>query len=214
MSFPIREVFRSIKDLNIYEIAWILKHPFKSISVWKLSKFARERANRMISDPDLDGDYAGGQIDAFRHILWMALITQKFGPKTARSLGRAYEKGNKLDYIKKRLEEYYLPDATSMLMDLMNNEIGIEIGQRFPNISHQSLVEEVKKVILEGKAWKIKKDLKRNFLSKDGFPINKEAWMGKWNTPKIIVPSNWGTEEKNSLSLRKLNYKSHIKVKS
>ena len=143
----------------------------------------------------------------------MALITQKYGARLARSLGHAYEKGNKLDYKKHRLEEYYLPDAASMIMDLMNNEIGIEIGQRFPNISTNSLIIEIKKTILEGKAWKIKKDKNGNFLNTNNIPINKEAWMGKWNTPKIIVPSNYGTEQEDKITLSKLLRKSNNKVK-
>ena len=140
MSFPLRDVFGTIKHLNRHELWWIITHLFKAPKVWYYSKMAQEAANIEITSGDLDGDYAGGQVDAFRHILWMALITQHFGAKTARSLGRAYEKGNKLDFKKRRLEERYLPDATSMIMDLMNNEIGIEIGQQFPDISPESLI--------------------------------------------------------------------------
>ena len=211
---PIRDVFRTIKDLNRHELWWIVKHPFKALGVWTLTKIAREEANRAITSPDLDHDYSGGQVDAFRHILWMALITQRYGPKIARSLGGAYEKGNKLDYKKRRLEERYLPDAASMIMDFMNNEIGIEIGQRFPNISKESLIMEIKKVVLEGKAWKLKKDSKGNFLSLSGVPLNQQSWLGKWNTPKIIVPSDYGNEKENEIALKKLLRQSHIQVKS
>ncbi len=214
MSFPIRNAFKTIKTLNRYELWWLIKHIPIALGVWQLSETAREMANREITSGDLDGDYAGGQVDAFRHILWMALITQKYGSKTANSLGRAYEKGNKQDYKKHRLEEYYLPDAASMIMDLMNNEIGIRIGQRFPDISLASLVIEIKKVVLEGKAWKIKKDKNGKFLSADGFPMNKKAWLGKWESPKVIVPSDYGNEEENSSTLSRLFRRSNIKVKA
>ncbi len=200
MGFPIRDAFKTFKDLNIYEIWWAITHIDKIWGVWKLSEKARETANRLIEDPDLDADYAGGQIDALRHILWMALITKRYGANVARSLGRAYERGNKWEYKKGKLEEYYLPDAASMMMDLMNNEIGIEIGLRFPDIRFEDLVQEIKKLILEGKAWKIKKDLDLNFLDESGRIIPRGRWLGKWQTPKIIVPSDLyaGSTEKVS----------------
>ncbi len=198
MGFPVRDAFKTFKDMNIYEIWWAITHIDKIWGVWKLSEKARQTANRFIEDPELDGDYAGGQIDAFRHILWMALVTIRYGANVARSLGRAYEKGNKWEYQKGKLEEYYLPDAASMMMDLMNNEIGIEIGQRFPDIRFEDLVQEIKKHILEGNAWKIKKLNPSEFLDEKGNIIPRSRWVGKWQTPKVIVPSDFVVNEKVS----------------
>ncbi len=198
MASPVKQAIKSLSELNRIEILWILTHPFKAWKTWKISNLARQIANEHISDPDLDGDYAGGQVDAFRHLLWMALITQKYGEKFARKLGRTHEKANKLDFKNNKLEDYQLPDAASMLMDLMNNEIGIQIGKRFPNISLQSLINEVKKYVLAGKAWKIKKDENGNFLDINNNIIPKRLWLRKWNTPKILVPSNFIINHKKS----------------
>ena len=166
-------------------------HLFRAYPVWKLSSQVRQIANQHITDPDLDGDFAGGQVDALRHILWMALITQKYGARFARKLGVVHEKSNKLDFKKKKLEEYQLPDATSMMMDLLNNEIGIELGQRLTDVNITQLTEIVKQLVLDGKAWVIKKDTEGNFLDIDDKPIPKNLWLGKWNTPKVLVASNY-----------------------
>jgi hypothetical protein len=81
--------------------------------------------------------------------------------------------------------------------DLMNNEIGIELGRRFPKISLESIIEQAKKLILEGKAWVIKKDEEGNFLDLHGNIISKEQWLGKWNTPKVIINSNYRNSGNN-----------------
>lgn len=182
---------KTLFELNRYEIIWILTHLFRAYPVWKLSSQVRQIANQHITDPELDGDFAGGQVDALRHILWMALITQKYGARFARKLGVVHEKSNKLDFKKKKLEEYQLPDATSMMMDLLNNEIGIELGQRLTDVNITQLTEIVKQLVLDGKAWVIKKDNEGNFLDIDDKPIPKNLWLGKWNTPKVLVASNY-----------------------
>ncbi len=191
--------FKSLLELNRYEIFWIITHLFRAYPVWKLSTQVRNIANQHITDPDLDGDYAGGQVDALRHILWMALITQKYGERFARKLGVVHEKSNKLDFKKKKLEEYQLPDATSMMMDLLNNEIGIELGRGLPDINITQLTEMVKQLVLEGRAWVIKKDNEGNFLDIEGNVIPKNLWLGKWNTPKVLVASNYRDRYKSHL---------------
>ncbi len=182
---------KTLTELNRYEIWWILTHPLRAYPVWKISIQVREIANRHITDPELDGDYAGGQVDALRHILWMALITQRYGARFARKLGLTHEKSNKLDFKKRKLEEYQLPDAASMMMDLYNNEIGIDLGSHLPKLPVEELVGEVKKLVLNGKAWVIKKDKDGNFLDVNGQIISKSLWLGKWNTPKVLVHSDF-----------------------
>ncbi len=182
---------KSLSELNRYEIWWTITHPLRAYPVWKISTNVRDIANRHITDPDLDGDYAGGQVDALRHILWMTLITQRYGPKFARKLGLTHEKSNKLDFKKRKLEEYLLPDAASMMMDLYNNEIGIELGRHLPRLTIEELVKEVKNLVLNGKAWVIKKDKDGNFLDANNQIISKSSWLGKWNTPKVLVRSDF-----------------------
>jgi len=195
----LKDILYFIKHMHFAEFWWTITNFTIVIPVWKISKKAEQKANEIAKTDILDGVINGGQVDAFRHCLWMAMLTQKIGPKRARKLGLIHEKGNKKDFEKKILEEDKLPDATSVAMDLLNNEIGISIGLNFPNISEKSLIEEVIKYVLTGKCWIIKTDQNGNFLDKESKIIPEEKYLGKWNTPKVLVASNYGKETNGKL---------------
>ena len=42
MSFPIRDVLKTLKNLNRHEIWWFIKHLPKAPGVWEQTKLARE----------------------------------------------------------------------------------------------------------------------------------------------------------------------------
>ncbi len=190
MAFPIKNYAQKIKNIHCPEKIWILTHPFIAKKAWGISKEARMLANGAINDTDLDGDYNGGQVDAYRHTLWMAMLTQKIKAKKAKKLGIAHEKGNKIDFDKKKLEEGKLPDSVACEMDLRNNKVGIEIGKENKDISIDELQKIVKQAVLVGKCWKINKNSEGQFLDKNNELIAEEDWLGKWISPKILIPSN------------------------
>ncbi len=191
MSFPVKHYSQSLKNLHSAEIWWVITHPFIAKKSWQISKQARKIANNHISDSLLDGDYNGGMVDAFRHTLWMALLVQEIKPKAAYKLGKAHEKGNYKDFKRKVLEEGKLPDSVSCKMDLLNNKVGIEIGQRFMGQKNDTLILIVRDAVRKGDCWKIKKDSLGYFLDKNDNVIPEKKWKGKWVNPKVIVPSNW-----------------------
>ncbi len=178
-------------SLHFPEQVWVLTHIFKVGRVREISRLALKIANEHIKDPDLDGDYSGGMVDAFRHTLWMMLLTQEFGEKLARSLGKVHEKGNYIDFRKKKLEEDKLPDAVSCEMDLLNNETGIYLGKKYPNATLDESIEIAKKYVLEGFCWKIKKDSKGNSLDKYNRIIPPGEWHGKWFNDRELVPTDF-----------------------
>ncbi len=190
MAFPIKNYAQKIKDIHRPERIWVIFHPFSVLKSWKISKEARLIANSHINDPDFDGDYNGGQVDAFRHTLWMAMLTQKTSARTAEKLGIAHEKGNKIDYDKRLLEEGKLPDSVACEMDLRNNRVGIEIGEENKKMPSNELQQIVKRAVLEGECWKINKNKYGQFLDKNNQLIPKEQYLGKWITPKVLVPSD------------------------
>lgn len=190
MAFPIKNYAQKIKDIHRPEKIWVILHPFSVLKSWKISKEARLIANSHINDPDFDGDYNGGQVDAFRHTLWMAMLTQKTSARTALKLGIAHEKGNKIDYDKRLLEEGKLPDSVACEMDLRNNSVGISIGKENKKMPAKELQKIVKQTVLEGKSWKINKNKDGQFLDKNDRLIPEEQYLGKWITPKVLVPSN------------------------
>ncbi|MBN2893780.1 MAG: hypothetical protein JXL97_18060 [Bacteroidales bacterium] len=191
MAFPIKDYAQKFSNFHWLEVWWVATHPFIAKKTWKISEQSREIANSYIKSNELDGDYNGGMVDAFRHTLWMASLVQEIKPKAAYKLGLAHEKGNKADFDKKLLEEGKLPDSTSCEMDLRNNYVGIEIGQEYYGESLDTLILVVKNAVKTGRCWKIKKDSLGNFLDQNGNFIPESQWKGKWITPKVLVPSDF-----------------------
>ena len=191
MAFPIKDHVQTLKNLHFPEIWWVITHLFIAKKTFEISKQSREIANSYISSSEFDGDYNGGMVDAFRHTLWMSMLVQEISYKAAYKLGLAHEKGNKIDFEKKILEEEKLPDSTSCQMDLLNNNIGIDIGGEYFGESTDTLIAVVKHAVKTGRCWKIKKDSFGGFLDQKGEFIPVNQWKGKWKTPKVLVPSNF-----------------------
>lgn len=190
-----QSIFQRVAHLNYPEKLWVLRHPFITPKTLKISNIAGKIATETISDPEMDGQFSGGQVDAFRHTLWMAMLSQKINPQKAYNLGVAHEKGNKIDFKKKKLEEGRLPDSVSCEMDLKNNNIGLEIGKEFKNATVEELEVIVKQAVITGRCFKIKKDKNQNFLDENNQIIPEVEYLGKWITPKVLVSSNYYYED-------------------
>ena len=144
----------------------------------------------MQEHPSLDGDYSGGQVDAFRHAYWMATLSQKIRWRAARSLGRSHERANKLQFKKKELEEGFLPDAAATEMDLWNNNIGIQLAKENPNATPQELESIIIAAILDGQLQVIRKNQQGQSLNCEGNVIAETDWQGTWDNTRCLVPSN------------------------
>lgn len=167
-------------------------HIFIAKNVYKISEETIIVTKSLLSDSTLDGDLAGGQLDAFRHAYWMALITYHYGVKTAMSLGKAHEKGNYQFYKKNKNEDGVLPDFESSQMDYLNNDVGIEIGKSIQVDDKKMLIDMIISYIKEGKLYVIKKNIQGLYLdcNKNILPINQK----KWYSGKCIVSSNYKKE--------------------
>lgn len=169
---------------------WAFFHPLILKRSYHIAKEAKRIADEKISDPDLDGDHDGGQVDAFRHTLWMAMMSREFGKWRSLSLGRAHEESNYQDYLARRLEDGNIPDHQACIMDLRNNSIGADLGRKYRKLSDSALIEVVKANVLEGKSWVLLKDRSGNFLDADGAVIPYDSLKGRWETKKQFVRSN------------------------
>ncbi len=170
------------------EKCWVIFHPFKAKGVYQISEKAIQTTLTLKNDTTLDGDINGGQLDAFRHAYWMAMIAQKYGARFALRLGKIHEKANYRMYKKNRMEEGTLPDYESSLMDFLNNDVGIEIGKQYKTSNEEEIMKQVIDLIHRGKLFIIKKDTKNNYLNCDGEILILKK--GEWKTGKCIVPSN------------------------
>ena len=177
-------------QLSCPEKWWVIFHPFIAKKSFRLTQQARSISKEMAKDPLLDGDENGGQVDAFRHAYWMALLSQNICWKKARSLGKAHEKGNYKDFKKRHLEEGTLPDSASGAMDLYNNAQGIEIGKTNNKIPQQELIELVREAVASGKMKIILKDKSGFALDCNGIRIDTLQYRHQWNIPKCLVGSD------------------------
>lgn len=183
--------WQQFKHLSCPEKRWVIFHPCIAKKTWQITQFVRNTTDSLKINSLLDGDANGGQLDAFRHAYWMALITKQFGWRAAYSLGKAHEKGNYLDYKKHRLEEGSLPDKASGDMDLWNNSCGINIGRMYKPVSDDSLKIIVIQNIMLGKMKIIRKDQKGQFLDNNFQVIPSDSIKGSWENNKVLDFSNF-----------------------
>ncbi len=113
----------------------------------------------------------GSENGAFRHTLWQATITSEFNARTAEEAGNAHENNPNTDLAIRTFSNLSEADQT---VDLLNNQIGREIGQREKGKGMRHLAVSVLKefrqkglytVIKKGEKWVVTKTI----LSQDKY---------------------------------------------
>ncbi|NLP57172.1 hypothetical protein [Lutibacter sp. B1] len=168
---------------------WVLYHPFKAKKALQVSLEAQKVADSVAKTNLLDGDKAGGQVDAFRHAYWMARLHQEIGKNAAYSLGKAHERENYKSFKKHKLEDGEVPDKASKEMDLFNNKKGLSYTQKGVLTLKKALVYKVVNAVLKGDLKIIKKDSLGNYTTCKGDIIPSEELLHKWKNKKCIISS-------------------------
>jgi len=179
--------FKSFSKLSRPEKCWVIFHPFVAKEAYKVANYTLHVTQEIKKQKLLDTLENGGQLDAFRHAYWMAVLTNNIGAKKAWKLGKAHEKGNYIDFKRGRCEEGFMPDSTSVTMDLFNNKIGIEIGKAYSCSEIKNIVIDY---ILNGKMKIIFRNKKLNSLDCAGHIIPNSSWQGIWKNNRCLVNSN------------------------
>lgn len=178
----------TLKSYGKHEKRWAYAHPFAAI---KLKKVKRECdvVYKAVKDANsLDTYENGGKLDAFRHMFYMAMFTTKVSPNKVRKLGVLHEKDNYQSFLKNINEDGERADSLSCVMDLFNNDVGIELSKMTEkNVSSVEIRTLCFKQIYEGKAYFMKRDSLGNYLTCGGEKINLELYKNKWNVPKCLI---------------------------
>jgi hypothetical protein len=177
--------------LSSYELKWALGHPFAALKIKKITKKCDVAFLSGNIKERLDSLTSGGQLDAFRHVFYMAAYAQKIRVKKVRKLGRAHEKANYRQFINNKTEEGEQPDSLASVMDLKNNELGFAIGCNNRSMDIAELRHKVVEEIKLGKAVIFKRDLRGNYVDCSNRPLQKKEMIGQWYVPKCLVPSNY-----------------------
>ena len=174
-------------------------HPFIAKKTFHLTQQVIHVCDSLLKDSTLDADPNGGQLDAFRHAYWMASLVQRIKPNKAYALAIAHEDGNKLDFEKNKMEEGVRPDSMGTVMDIVNDQIGIEIGvqnrlKKIPGAEIE-MIRLVIEMIEKGELRVLLKNKTGEYLDCEIHPISLETWKGKWGIPKCLVRSDRGKIE-------------------
>jgi hypothetical protein len=184
---------KSFRSLSYPEKLWVIEHPFVAKKAFHCTQRAR-LVTDSLGKAGILKDGNGGQLDAFRHAYWMALLVQKISPHKADRLGKMHEDGNKIDFLKGKTEDSLRADSMMCLMDLKNDSSGIEIGKKFRNDTSSAKISLEQTVINEvkgGKLVMIKKDAMGNWQDVTGRKIDLKLYDKKWFIPKVLVKSNY-----------------------
>ena len=108
------------------------------------SRFSNRGATPESTTSVLSNDPEGraSEVNAFRHVLWQSAITAKHGENIAEEAGDAHEDNPNADLSIRNFDNLVEADQT---VDLLNNQIGREIGANNPNAP----TDELAKLTLE-----------------------------------------------------------------
>jgi len=167
---------------------WALLHPIKAKKAFKISNEAIRVSDSIATTNLLDKDKAGGQVDAFRHAYWMAILQIEIGKNAAYSLGRSYERANYRSFKKGVLEDGTPSDFASKKMDVFNNKMGLKYSVKRDARSKKGLIYKIVNAIKRGDLKVIKKDSLGNYLTCNGAIILKDD-LKKWKNSKCLIAS-------------------------
>lgn len=186
-----QKLFHQYRQLAKAEKRWVRCHLFLAKRAMQCTRLTEQLYEQAKKDSLITGSENGGKPDAFRHALWMALLTQQIGAKKALKLGIAHEKANYEFFLTKKNEYGELPDSMGSVMDLFNNSKGIDLGLQHRKDSAQDLVQQVLRSLTHGELCIMKTDKSGRFLTCDNQPIKMEEYTGCWSIPKCLISSDW-----------------------
>lgn len=180
---------KAFKNLSKQEKFWVYFHPFKAKRAYTISKKVEIVVDSLAKTETLGKKVVGNRLDAFKHTFWIWALADEIGCRSAKSLGRAHEKGNYSMYKKRELEDNALPDKASSEMDTFNNGVGIALYKKHKkqDLSFYRKINIVITEVLKGSTQMIAKNKQGDFLDKNGTIIPLEDFRGKWENRKCLI---------------------------
>jgi hypothetical protein len=180
----------SIVSQTREEYTWALIHPIVALKVNKMKHAIDTVYDRYVKLALPDSFDRGGKLDAFRHVFYMSVFTQKSRVKAVRKLGKAHERANLRNFKKNKEELGDLADEIFSEMDLINNEVGFLIGPAHKKASTQAIVELVLQAIADGKAKIVLRNCQGSYVGCEQLsPVSSGVRIAPSNK-KCLVPSN------------------------
>ena len=87
--------------------------------------------------------HEGSQVNAYRHVLWQADISNRFGADIATQVGNAHEDNPNVDLSMRSFTGENALSEADQSIDLLNNQIGSALGVTNPDATPQELAKMV-----------------------------------------------------------------------
>ena len=142
---------------RIRELGFGMQNPITAIRVGEykpgknnISTIASNFQVNVANAAGLTTGNEGDEGNAFRHVLWQGIITKEMGADQALRIGNAHEDNLKIDLSQRTFKN--MSDADKAV-DLLNNKIGREIGEKNKGVSNQAMGKLVAKEFFENGLW-------------------------------------------------------------
>lgn len=168
-------------NIGINCVLWTVAHPFVARKALVISQEVIILTDSFSIKFNLSTLHHN-QTDAFKHALWMVLLSKEIGIKKAKKLGFAYELDGKSKFKKRRTEN----NEAMSIMDLNNNAYGLILFSNFKFRSNDELIIQIINDIYAGNLFILKQDCLGNFLDSQNKIIEKEI---TWSSKKIVLQS-------------------------
>lgn len=179
-------------ELSKKEKRWAMFHPKAAKKVKQVIPIVRTDVRLKIKENKIDSLIHGGQADAYRHALWMALTAKYIGDKKARKVGQMHEESNKTHFYKSIKEDNALQDSISCQMDLLNNDLGIAYGIGYKDKTDEEIKELVLNGVLAGEFFMLFRNKQNEFIDCEGNVVDTKNRITehRWYLPFCLVPTN------------------------
>ena len=162
-----RVVEATSKNAAVKTVAYSFNHPINAIRVGtakdggkNISSVASNFAVNMSKAAGLSSEGEGSQRNAIRHVLWQAILTNKFGSKQAERIGNIHENGPKADLSQRSFRTMGEADK---VVDQLNNEIGRSIGERNKGADNVTLAKQVAGEFYNNGLWTVSENADNTF---------------------------------------------------
>lgn len=163
----------SVGNSNYRTAGYAMLHPINALRVGDathgshtISKIASNFQVNLSNNVTNFSKGPGREGNAFRHVLWQAMITQKINAKQAELIGNAHETDS---YVNPNERYFTDKDDADRAVDLLNNSIGRVIGSSSPKMDNQSLARLVITEFHVNGFWMVEE------LGNDSFLISRQT---------------------------------------
>ncbi len=131
-------------SMNSRTIGFVTRHPYIAAQVGEVSPGSTNISTNTVRFATRIGlnenaAHEGSQVNAFRHTLWQASITTEFGESVAKQIGNAHEDNPFVNLQQRSFTGKSALSQADQTIDLLNNQIGRQLGKDNPNATPQEL---------------------------------------------------------------------------